>query len=259
MDNYKDYLQKEADYQDLKIHNNPRAQLNKMYNDEASKYRSKCREEAIGNLQGKRVLDLGCGDGFASMDALRAGACVTAIDISPDSIEYLITMAKKENLNHRLDARVMDAHYLDFENESFDIVFGNGILHHLPYLERAIGEIKRVLKASGYAVFLEPLGMNPFVNLFRKMTPNFRTPDEKPFTKQELSVIRTYFPNAQFTYFECTTLFTKVLLLLRLSSLAQMLQKYFIRVDEKILQVKDATKITIAQKFSWMILIKMVK
>lgn len=259
MENYSDYLHKEADYQDLKIHNNPRAHLNKMYNDEASKYRSKCRKEAIGNLQGKRVLDLGCGDGFASMDALRAGAYVTAIDISPASIEYLITIAKKENLDHRLDARVMDAHQLDFENESFDIIFGNGILHHLPCLERAIGEIKRVLKESGYAVFLEPLGMNPFVNLFRKMTPNCRTPDEKPFTKQELSVIRMHFHNVQFSYFECTTLFTKVLLLLRLSSLAQMFQKFFVRLDEKILQVKDAKKMTVAQKLSWMILIKMVK
>lgn len=259
MENYNDYLQKEADYQDLKIHDSPRARLNKIYNDDASKYRGKCREEAIGNLQGKSVLDLGCGDGFASMDALRAGAYVTAIDISPASIEYLIAKAKNENLNHRLDARVMDAHHLDFGNESFDIVFGNGILHHLPYLECAIGEIKRVLKESGHAVFLEPLGMNPFVNLFRKMTPNCRTTDEKPFTKQELSVIRTYFPNVQFSYFECTTLFTKVLLLLRLSFLAQMLQKIFVRVDEKILRVKDIRKITIAQKLSWMILIKMVK
>ena len=101
--------------------------------------------------------------------------------------------------------------------------------------------------------------MNPFVNLFRKMTPNCRTPDEKPFTKQELSVIRMHFHNVQFSYFECTTLFTKVLLLLRLSSLAQMFQKFFVRVDEKILQVKDAKKMTVAQKLSWMILIKMVK
>lgn len=259
MENYNDYLQNEADYQDSKIHHNPRAHLNKLYNDEASKHRSRCRNEAIGDLQGKRVLDLGCGDGFASMDALRAGACVTAIDISPASIEYLITNAKKEGLHHHLDAQVMDAHHLNFENESFDIVFGNGILHHLPHLECAIGEIKRVLKESGYAVFFEPLGMNPFVNLFRKVTPNCRTKDEKPFTKQELSIIRTHFPNTQFSYFECTTLFTKGLLLLRFSFLAQRLQKYFIRVDEKILKVKDIKKITILQKMSWMILIKMVK
>lgn len=259
MENYNDYLQKEADYQDLKIHNNPRAHLSKIYNDDASKHRIRCRKEAIGDLQGKRVLDLGCGGGLASMDALRAGAFVTAIDISPASIEYLIDMATKENLHHHLDARVMDAHHLDFEDESFDIVFGNGILHHLPYLERAIGEIKRVLKETGCAVFLEPLGMNPFVNLFRKMTPNCRTTDEKPFTEQELSVIREHFPNAQFSYFECTTLFTKALLLLRLSSLAKMLQKYFVRVDEKLLQVKNPAKITLAQKLSWMILIKMVK
>ncbi len=259
MKSYNDYLQREADYQDLKIHNNPRAHLNKIYNDDASKYRSKSFHEAVGDLHGKKVLDLGCGSGFASINALRAGAYVTAIDISPESIEHLITTAKKENLFHRLDARVMDAHHLDFENKSFDIVIGNGILHHLPYLECAIGEIMRVLKDSGHAVFLEPLGMNPFVNLFRNLTPNLRTSDEKPFTKQELSLVREYFPNVQFSYFECTTLFTKALLLLKLSSLAKRLQKFFVRVDEKILRVKDTKKITIAQKLSWMILIKMVK
>lgn len=259
MENYNDYLQREADYQDLKINDNPRARLGKMYGDEASKYRSKCRKEAIGNLQGKRVLDLGCGNGFASMQALREGAYVTAIDISPASIEYLIDNAKQEQLDCNLDACVMDAHHLELEDGTFDVVIGNGILHHLPDLEQAIREIKRVLKDSGYAVFVEPLGTNPFINLFRKLTPDCRTTDEKPFTKQELSIVRTHFPNVQFTYFECTTLLTKVLLQLKLSALAQSLQKFFVRVDEKILKVKNNSKMTFAQKMSWMVLMKMVK
>ncbi len=259
MNNYDDYLQHEADYQDLKIRDNPRAHLGKMYSDEASKHRAKCRDEAIGDLFEKKVLDLGCGDGFASMDALRAGAYVTAIDISPESIKHLISIAKKENLDHHLDARVMDAHQLEFEDNTFDIIFGNGILHHLPYLDRAIEELKRVLKETGHAVFLEPLGMNPFINLFRKMTPNCRTKDEKPFTKQELSLIREIFPNAKFSYFEYTTLFTKILLSLKLSALAGKLQKTLIKADEKILKVKNPSKITFAQKMSWMLLIKMEK
>lgn len=254
-----DYLQREAEYQNLKMRNNPRAYLNKLYNDESSKYRDICRNEAIGELRGKKVLDLGCGNGFASINALLSGAYVTAIDISSESIEYLIAKAKKENLMHRLDARVMDAHQLELEDESFDIVFGNGILHHLPHLECALGEIKRVLKTSGCAVFLEPLGLNPFVNLFRKLTPHCRTSDEKPFTKQELDLIRNLFPNVQFSYFECTTLLAKGALLLNLSALAEKLQKFLINIDKKILKVKDSSKITFAQKMSWIILIKMIK
>lgn len=226
MKEHDDYLKREADYQDLKISQNPRECLNSFYNDESSKYRKKCYDEAIGDLYKKKVLDLGCGDGLASLKALRDGAYVTAIDISPKSIDYLIILAKKENLNHRLDARVMDAHKLEFEDEEFDIVFGNGILHHLTNLECAMLEIKRVLKVSGYAVFLEPLGMNPFINFFRKMTPDFRTSDEKPFRMHELAIIRKIFPNVQFSYFECATLFTKI---------------------------------TFIQKMSWLLLIKMVK
>ena len=117
MENYNDYLQNEANYQDSKIHNNPRAHLNKLYNDKATKHRIICFNNAIGNLKGKRVLDLGCGDGFASIDALRAGAFVTAIDISPASIECLINKAKKEGLHHHLDAVLWMPTILNLERD----------------------------------------------------------------------------------------------------------------------------------------------
>ena len=84
--------------------------------------------------------------------------------------------------------------------------------------------------------------MNPFVNFYRKVIPKCRTKDEKPFTKQEVSIIKILFSNADFSYFECTTLFTKIFLLLRLSFFITKTKKILIRIDEKILKVKNNKK-----------------
>lgn len=77
------------------------------------------------------------------------------------------------------DFQLMDAHALAFEDESFDVVFGKAILHHLDYAV-ALDEIARVLKPGGTMVFMEPLDFNPVMKLVRHLTPALRTPDEKP-------------------------------------------------------------------------------
>ena len=201
----------------------------------------------------------GCGQGESSLKALREGAYVTAIDISPKSIEYLMDNAEKEGLDTRLTALVMDAHHLTLDNDTFDIVFGDGILHHLPLLESAIREIHRVLKPSGYAVFLEPLGMNPFLNLFRKSTPELRTADEQPFRSKELNIIKGIFPETQFTFYDCATLLAKIPLLLGFTKISERMQTKLISLDDALIRSSHNSKVSFMQKMSWIVLIKMVK
>ena len=67
--------------------------------------------------------------------------------------------------------------------EGFDIVYGTGILHHLE-INKCLNEIHRILKPDGNLLFVEPLGTNPLINLYRKFTPNSRSKDEHPFTKK---------------------------------------------------------------------------
>jgi len=256
---YNDYLQREADYQDQKIVNNPRQYIRKLYHDTASQYRYNCRNKLVGEISGKKVLDLGCGNGFASIEALRSGAYVTAIDISSKSIQYLLEAAKAENLDDRLEALVMDAHELSFDGNTFDVVFGNGILHHLSDLDIALGEIKRVLKKDGYAVFMEPLGMNLFLNLFRRVTPNLRTADEQPFRTQEFNLIKRHFPNVHFVFFDFATLLSKVPLLLGWNKIAQCFQKILIPIDDLLLRKNTSSKITVLQKMAWMVVMKLQK
>ena len=62
---------------------------------------------------------------------------------------------------------VMDAESMKFEDKTFDVVYGSGILHHLN-IDKAYRELARVLKPDGVAIFIEPLGHNPLINLYRK-------------------------------------------------------------------------------------------
>jgi ubiquinone/menaquinone biosynthesis C-methylase UbiE len=99
----------------------------------------------------------------------------------------------------------MNAEELAFPDNTFDVVFGIGILHHLD-IDRACETIARVLKPTGVAVFLEPLGHNPFINLARYLTPGSRTPDEHPLTMSDLGTIRQHFQTVELRFVNLLTL-----------------------------------------------------
>lgn len=86
----------------------------------------------------------------------------------------------------------MDAHQLNFDDNSFDAAFGFGILHHLEY-ETALDEIRRVLRPGGIMIFNEPLDVNPVGALVRMATPEARTPDESPLKLSHLALFRERF------------------------------------------------------------------
>lgn len=100
-----------------------------------------------GWLNGKKVLDIACGFGWATVEMARAGAIVTGIDLTPRAIE----VAKKhlEVRGLQADLRVMDAQQMDFPDGTFDFVHAWGCLMHMPDTEQAISEIYRVLKPGG--------------------------------------------------------------------------------------------------------------
>lgn len=109
---------------------------------------------ALGNLKGKRLLDYGCGQGEESCYFARLGAVVTAIDVSDVGIRVGQQRAQANGLS--IDFRVMDCLHTSFGNESFDVVHGLGILHHVG-LESGLTEVYRLLAPGGVAVFMEPL------------------------------------------------------------------------------------------------------
>ena len=91
------------------------------------------------------------------------------------------------------------------DSNSFDIVYGSGILHHLD-LKKSLNEINRVLKKDGTIIFVEPLATNPLINIYRKFTPNARTSDEHPFRLSDIELIKSLFVNVEVKYYGFLTL-----------------------------------------------------
>jgi len=140
----------------------------------------------IGDVRDKHVLELGCGEGWITRDLAAAGARVFAFDISEQAVENTQRVLEIAGLATHCDLRVMAAEKLDYPDGTFDVVVGFAIIHHLD-LRKALAEVARVLKPGGTAVFAEPLGTNPIVNLYRRLTPQYRTADERPLVLTEFS------------------------------------------------------------------------
>lgn len=155
--------------------------------------------------KGKAALEYGCGPGGLAYMMAREGGKVTAIDISDVAIQQGKKEASKEGL--KITFKPMNAEKMSFKDNRFDLVCGSGIIHHLD-LDKAYAEIVRVLKPGGTAVFLEPLGHNPLINLYRKLTPAMRSPDEHPLRVEDFRLAENYFGRVEVRYF---TLFSLAL------------------------------------------------
>lgn len=152
---------------------------------------------------GKHLLEYGCGTGSGSLKWLQAGARLTGIDISSEGIRKARENIQKSGF--RAEYFVMNAENTDFPQNNFDIVVGTGILHHLD-LKLAYSELSRILKADGHIIFSEPMGHNPVINLYRKITPKMRTKNEHPLKQADINLLKEYFHNVESDYFSLMTL-----------------------------------------------------
>jgi ubiquinone/menaquinone biosynthesis C-methylase UbiE len=142
---------------------------------------------------GKTVLDYGCGPGYLTNYLFENGALhVTGIDVSEGEIEQARQSADSEGFADRSRFLVADAHATGFPDDSFDLIVGSSILHHLD-LRVALEELRRILRPGGRAVFLEPLWHNPLLRLGRALTPSARTPDEHPLTTADWDTCASIF------------------------------------------------------------------
>lgn len=108
------------------------------------------------------VLEVGCGVGTDAINFARRGARYTGVDLTEASIELVRRRFELEGLPANL--RVADAEELPFADDSFDLVYSHGVLHHTPDTQRAIDEVHRVLKPGGAAL----------VMLYHKNSYNYR-------------------------------------------------------------------------------------
>src|SRR5258708_21773555 len=162
----------------------------------ASGVRNEYEQKVLANCAGLRVLEYGCGTGSNAFALAARGAKVIGVDISNTAIELAQKQAAaSDNLQFQLGY----AEALDFPAEMFDLVCGTSILHHLD-LERALTELKRVLKPGGRAIFYEPLAYNPLINLYRRLTPHLHTRDEHALNKRDLGAMSERFGGVTFRF-----------------------------------------------------------
>lgn len=126
--------------------------------------------EFLGDLNGKRVLEIGCGLGEISALMAKSGAEVTAFDLSKKSVFATRRRAILNGVAEHIVLVVAAGEALPFAAESFDVLFGKAILHHLD-VNLGSYEIHRVLKTGGKAAFVEPMGMNPVLKFVREYVP----------------------------------------------------------------------------------------
>jgi ubiquinone/menaquinone biosynthesis C-methylase UbiE len=109
----------------------------------------------IGNIRGKRVLDLACGEGRNTRILAQKGTTVTGIDLSPAMIKLAEQKEAKECLG--ITYVVGDAAELnDFHDGSFDLVTCFMALQDIEHMEKAVAEVFRVLKPKGRFIFSIP-------------------------------------------------------------------------------------------------------
>ena len=95
-------------------------------------------------MQGKPVLEVGCGMGGMAMQWARAGARLSAVDLNPVAVAQ--TRRRFELFGLTAQIQEMDARHLEFPDDTFDYVYSWGVLHHSPHLKQSLDDIYRVLK-----------------------------------------------------------------------------------------------------------------
>jgi SAM-dependent methyltransferase len=162
----------------------------------------------LGDVEGKRVLDLGCGSGENTALLARRGARVSAIDISVSLLRLARRRVELHHVQDRTSLVASSAHALPVATGSIDVVFGIAVLHHLD-LMMVQREVVRVLKPGGRAIFQEPIRNSPIVRAVRRLIP-YRAPDvspyERPLTDRELAAFASAFASVRARAFMLPTL-----------------------------------------------------
>lgn len=158
----------------------------------------------LGDLRGKRLLDVGAGLGESSVYFALRGAEVTTLDVSPMMVQTAVVLGREYGVE--LEPVVSSAEDLMVPSASFDIVYVANTIHHVENRKALFEHILRVLKPGGMFVSIDPLAYNPVINAYRRMATAVRTVDESPLTRADLKLAQKYFRHVGHREFWLATL-----------------------------------------------------
>jgi ubiquinone/menaquinone biosynthesis C-methylase UbiE len=146
----------------------------------------------LGNIEGKTVLDLGCGSGESLVPLIRRGAKVIGIDISPE----LITIAHQRLNAEGLSAivRVGSAYQTELPDSSVEVIFCMSLIHHLD-IPQVREEMRRILRPGGFIALKEPIRFSRTYSRFRSLLPAHEdiSEEEHPLTEDEFHLFQQGF------------------------------------------------------------------
>jgi 2-polyprenyl-3-methyl-5-hydroxy-6-metoxy-1,4-benzoquinol methylase len=152
---------------------------------------------AIYSLHGKRILDLGCGDGTYSLELVKRGAAaLVGIDPSEAAVAAASAKAKEAGLEDKMKFITGNIYELSL-SEKFDCIVLRGVLHHLPDAGRAL---QAVASLADNVLLMEPNGTNPVLKIIEKTSRYHIEHEEQSFT---LRTITKWLNNAGFPFVRC--------------------------------------------------------
>ena len=159
-------------------------------------YKERFFREAAERAPGLQLLEVGCGLGLELAKLARLGFQVTGLDLAPSAVAFCNEHLKRQGLGG--EAVVGNAEQMDFPDESFDVVYSSGVIQHTPSIERAIAEIRRVLRPAGRILIVLYHRRSWFYLLHRLSGTNIEFPDRdapiiNAYTKKELRTLFRHF------------------------------------------------------------------
>jgi len=151
----------------------------------------------FGDVSGRTVVDLGCGDGEASRYFAARGARVHAVDTSDVAIDQLTRWCREHDVD-AIEPHLLSALEID-RLAPQDLVYGSMILHHLEPFDEFVGALRRTLAPDGRAFFSENNGASRTMLWFREHVvgrfgvPKYGDDDEFPLTPDEVDALRRRF------------------------------------------------------------------
>lgn len=145
----------------------------------------------LGNIKGKKILEIGCGDGEISVICSLLGANVEGVDISRKLISIAQKRAQVNHVADRCSFRIFNLEHGINNIKQYDFVISYGVLHHTQFRKYFVS-IMNSLKPNGMFIMVEPVDLAKNFNIaIRKLGINIRqkSNDEKPLAPSDINYI----------------------------------------------------------------------
>jgi 2-polyprenyl-3-methyl-5-hydroxy-6-metoxy-1,4-benzoquinol methylase len=169
----------------------------------------------LGNFAGKKILDVGCGEGEDAMILAKLGAQVTGLDVSPAAVDLARRRAAVNGVSDRTDFVCAPLNSAKLAKGSFDVIWIDNVLHHvLDDLERTMRHVLEAGRPGALVLCIEPVNLNRTLRRIRFLVPVHTevTPGERPLEKRDLEALEALIPDLTMRHFRFLARLTRFII-----------------------------------------------